>query len=221
MVSVKLSSRDIRRRFARYADVADRAIVKTMNEVVYLGKREFEQIMEEQFEGGVVPFTKMGIRYKKARAEDKSAFVYVAKNRQYIIDAMDGVDVRPKKSGQRNILEPKKGLKRTKKGLNIPNQYVQKRKLQTDKFFIGHPKGLPKTDENYGLWERLGRKGKRGGIARKQIKQRVNIGKTVSRRGKPVFNGRKMLYEFAITASGHRLMRNLEYYKTLQHIIKA
>ena len=216
MLSVKISGRDIKRRFARYADVADNAIIKTMNEVAFLSKRQFEKMMDNAFEGGVVSYSKRGIRYQKATNQTKTAFVYVAKDRQYIIDAMDGIDVTPKKSGQRNLLEPR-NIKRTKVGLNIPNQYVKKKKGQSDLFFIGHPKGLPKTDENYGLWQRIGRKGKRGGIARRRIVQRVNIGRSRSKRSR-VFDGRKILHEFAIYAVSQRLRTNLDYFKTLNFV---
>jgi hypothetical protein len=181
MMTVTLSTGGIEKNLSEYAkSQLPYATAQAMNRVMFFTKKHIERQMDKYYDGGAVAHTKRGVQYKKARKELLVGFVYIdtANNRDYIMTTIDGGEVVPKNK----VLTKPMNLTRLAKGNNIPNKYVAKR-YNDEKFFVGVPKqfnrggGKTPIDHPYsGLWERIGPKGKRGGIARKNIIMRVKFG---------------------------------------------
>ena len=172
------------------------ATAMAINKMRLQGKRGTERDMDRTYEGGAERFSKQGVRYRKATKQLPYGFLYINENRPYILKTIDGGPVKPKKK----VLIKPMNISTNKQG-NIANKAVMKR-YSSDKFFAGKPyrgtapnsarKGV-KTSANdplVGLWQRKGRKGKRGGIARQELEMVVKFGNT--RQQRPFFDARRM-----------------------------
>lgn len=114
----------------------------------------------EVFEGGAVPFTQKGFRYKRSNKRNLIATVFIDPARaKYMQFMVEGGTRFPNK---RAILVATSNSKVNKYG-NIPRGTVQDMIQNKTKFFNGVPKG--KQGSQYeGIWERYGRKtGKNAG----------------------------------------------------------
>lgn len=110
--------------------------------------------------------------------------------REYLRTILNGGDVRPPKPGRKKLIQPVIGnVKLNKHGnLNVKSTFIKMRKQaeakgimagsvknpklkiskktgkpvgKAPKYFYGTPKNKPKSDGNYGLWERVGRSQKK------------------------------------------------------------
>jgi hypothetical protein len=118
-----------------------------------------------------------------------------------------GGTVKPK---GKKLVEPaftggKPALALTKRGKNIPNKFLQNKKENSSRFFIGIPKGRPKSDSYYGLWRRYGKGGlSKRGKARGKIKMILSLAKS-SREQKPIFHSS----EYAMDTFNKRFFRQV------------
>lgn len=136
-----------------------------INRTMYQTQQTLRTAMEKTYKGGAVPFTKSSVLYGKSDKRNLYGMVFVNPNgdRDYIMDTMTGGEVKPAR-GKRTRIQPVR-MRLTKQG-NISNRYDSgsggkvAQMLAKKKFFSGHPKGRAKTDDNAGVWERMGRKGR-------------------------------------------------------------
>jgi hypothetical protein len=159
------------------------ATSQAINKMLFIGKKGTERDMDRIYDGGATRWSKQSIRYAKSTKRLLFGFLYVAddKERAYIMKTIEGGQVIPKKE----VLIQPMNISTNRYG-NIANQAVSKR-YKDPKFFAGKPyrgnapnsarKNIksPANDPKVGLWERIGRKGKRGGIARQNLIMRVQF----------------------------------------------
>lgn len=177
------------KRFEKFVDDYARkeipfATATAINKLLFEGKKGVERDMDKTYKGGATKFSKQGVRYHKATKHLPIGILYIEENRPYVVTTMDGGQVAPKK---RVLIKPV-NIRLSKQG-NIGNKAVAKR-YDDPKYFSGKPyRGTAPNsarksvnnnanDPDVGLWERVGRKGKRGGIARKTIRMIVAFGNT-------------------------------------------
>lgn len=159
------------------------ATAQAINKMLFDGKKGTEKDMDRIYDGGATRWTKQSVRYAKATKKLLFGFLYVAddKERAYVMKTIKGGPVVPEKE----VLIQPMNISTNKYG-NIANKAVSKR-YKNPKFFAGKPyRGnapnsarknvkAPADDPQVGLWERIGRKGKRGGIARQKLIMRVQF----------------------------------------------
>ena len=172
------------------------ATAMAINTMLLQGKRGTERDMDRTYDGGAVRFSKQGVRYIKASKQLPFGFLYIMEDRPYVIKTIDGGPVTP----QKKVLIKPVNIETNAQG-NIAKGAVAKR-YNNNKYFVGKPYrgsapnsarrsvNLNADDPYVGLWVRIGRKGKRGGIARQEIKMVVKFGN--SRLQKKFFDARRM-----------------------------
>jgi hypothetical protein len=172
------------------------ALSQTINKVLFNGKKGMEKDMDRVYDGGATPWTKGGVRYVKSSKQLPVGILYVEEDRAYVMRTIDGGLNAPKKE----VLIKPMNIRVNRYG-NLVKGAVAKR-YNDDKFFAGKPyRGnapnsarknikVSADDPQVGLWERKGKKGKRGGIARQALIMRVQFGNAEMRTG--FFDARKM-----------------------------
>ena len=139
-------------------------------------KRNLVAAVVADYTGGRIPLD--GV-YKKGAGAGFN-------KREYLRTILHGGDVRPPKPGRKNLIQPVIGnVKLNKHGnLNVEKKFIPQRKQAESKgimagsvkkpklkfskktgkpvgkaprYFYGTPRNKPKSDGNYGLWERIGR----------------------------------------------------------------
>lgn len=172
------------------------ATATAINKMLFEGKRGTARDMDRVYDGGATRWSKQSVQYLKATKQLPYGFLYVKEDRPYVVTTMDGGPVIPKKK----VLVKPMNISTNRYG-NIANKAISKR-YSNDKFFAGKPyrgaapnsarKGLDVSadDPDVGLWERMGRKGKRGGVARQTIRMVVKFGNT--RQQRSFFDARRM-----------------------------
>ena len=143
------------------------ALHKTINDVAFETMRGLKGEMNRYYRGGAVPGSKSAIQVDKSKSKrDLLALVYVAPDRaEHIMNTIEGGVVKPG-AGAKTRIRPVK-MRLTRQG-NITNKLnpgkegkIQKM-LAKPKFFSGAPKGSPMDGKNSGIWERMGRGGRKG-----------------------------------------------------------
>lgn len=133
-----------------------------INQTIFQAQQIVRKSMDRYYEGGPVPFTRSGILFTKSHKRDLHAMVYVNPNRgEYIANTIYGGVVKPARG--RTRVRPVR-MRLTKQG-NISNKYSGgagkvAKMLAKPKYFSGVPRGKAKTENNAGVWERMGRGGK-------------------------------------------------------------
>jgi len=186
MYSVKIPKTYFKRKYSKYLDNVDYAIAQTINATLFDSKKYFESMINVNFAGGATRYTKQQVRYAPATKQQPIGILFVTKPGWYIMRTMDGGMVKPF-PGMTSLVQPV-NVRLSKYG-NLRRGYVTAKKTNS-KFFIGTPKGRPKNDDYYGLWERLGRKGKG------TIKMRVKLS-AKSRVARKTFSGRQLTMKYA------------------------
>lgn len=172
------------------------ATAMAINRMLFEGKKGTARDMDKVYDGGATRWSKQAVQYIKASKQLPYGFLYVKEDRPYIVTTMDGGPVTPTKQ----VLIKPMNISINKYG-NITKGAVAKR-YNNDKFFAGKPYrgnapnsaraavNVNADDPDVGLWERMGRKGKRGGIARQTIRMVVKFGN--SRIQRSFFDARRM-----------------------------
>jgi hypothetical protein len=161
-INVSSNIKEITRNLSRYQkDQIPFAASQTINQLATrLSFNVLPQKTTEVFQGGAVPFTQKGFRYKRSNKRNLIATVFIDPARaKYMQFMVQGGTRFPDK---RAILVATSNSKLNKYG-NIPRGTLQDMIQNKTKFFNGIPKG--KQGSNYeGIWERYGRKtGKNAG----------------------------------------------------------
>jgi len=199
MLTVKVNTKNFQRNVvdsmkSQVPFAISHAINKTMSAV----RKDQIKMMDQVFEGGATRFTKGSARVQYSNKRNLTSYLfYPGGDRAYVQTLIKGGKVLPKK---RKLVEPAltggKAAIRLNKFGNIPKGFVKKQQEQkSDKFFVGIPKGRPKSDEYYGLWRRYGKGGlDKRGRARGRIKLMVSMAKT-ERYQKPIFESSDYAYQ--------------------------
>jgi hypothetical protein len=147
-----------------YARNLDFATSLAINGTAYDTQQAVRKGMDIHYDGGPVSFTRSGILFTKSSKRNLHAMVYINPNRgDFIKTTIEGGMVTPLRGKTR--VRPVK-MRLTKQG-NISNRYQAgqggkvQRLLAKPKYFSGVPKGMPNTPNNQGVWERMGRGGKK------------------------------------------------------------
>jgi len=188
MITIKIPKTQIKRKFSKYASEIDYTIAATINKSLFETKNYLADVMDKAYDGGATRFTKQQIQYAKASKQKQHGVLYVRPGGEYIIKTIDGGIVKPF-ARTIGLIQPIKGNAPLSKQGNLRRGYV-KSKQKNSKYFIGHPKGRPMTDDNFGLWRRTGRKGRQG------LKLEVKMSEK-SRYQKSIFNGRRLAAVYA------------------------
>lgn len=172
------------------------ATAQAINKMLFQGKQGTNKDMDRVYDGGATRWTKSAVQYLKATKELPFGFLYIKDDRPYVMTTIDGGQVTPSKQ----VLIKPMNISTNRYG-NIAKGAIAKR-YDNPKFFSGKPyrgtapnsarKSVSHSadDPDVGLWERMGRKGKRGGIARQTIRMVVKFGNT--RMQRRFFDARKM-----------------------------
>lgn len=154
---VEIDSRDLRKiERAGYGRQIPYALSRSINRLVYLAQQEVRSKADRHIDKGATPWTKSGIRYRNSRKSNLVSEVYVADGREYLKKVVYGGEVRPEKSA---LVVPAK-IRLNKYG-NISRGKVRKLTANKAKFFVGVPKGKADVPDNEGVWERMGRGGRK------------------------------------------------------------
>ena len=172
------------------------ASAMAINRLLFEGKKGTERDMDRTYDGGAEKWTKWGVQYVKATYQAPVGILYIKDDRPYVLKTIDGGDVLPKKE----VLIKPVNISVNRHG-NIKYGAVKK-KYHDDRYFVGKPyrgnapnsarKGIkyPASDPDVGLWERVGKRGPRGGIARQKVRMIVSF--SDRRFQKPFFPAREM-----------------------------
>jgi len=172
------------------------ATSQAINKMLFEGKKGTSRDMDRVYDGGATRWSKQAVQYAKSTKKLLYGFLYVKDDRPYVMKTIDGGQVTPSKK----VLIKPMNISTNRYG-NIANKAVSKR-YDNPKFFAGKPyrgsapnsgrqsQNISADDPNVGLWERMGRKGKRGGIARQTIRMIVKFGNT--RVQQKFFDARRM-----------------------------
>jgi hypothetical protein len=204
MISVNIPKTHFKRKYSKYMDQVDFALVQTTNATLFDSKKYFERLMDVNFDGGATRFTKQQIRYSSATKQQPIGVLFVTRSGSYIITVMDGGVVKPF-PGMTGLVQP--ANVRVNKYGNLRRGYV-KQKSSESKFFVGTPAGMAKNDRNYGLWQRVGQRNKSSTISKTTGKTRNMKGKTgklklivsMGKRSRPqkkTFSGRQLAAKYA------------------------
>ena len=183
------------------------AISHAINKTLSAVRKDQIQQMDRVFDGGAVRYTKGSPRILYSSKRDLEGFLYYPANYGYMHEVIQGGTVLPK---GRKLVEPsftrgKSAVTLTKRGKNIPNKFLKNNKEKKDKFFIGIPKGRPKSDSYYGLWRRYGKGGlSKRGKPRGRIKLIISMAKT-KREQKAIFHSA----EYAVAEFNKRIYRQI------------
>jgi len=188
MITIKIPKTQIKRKFTKYAKEIDFTIAATINKSLFETKNYMAKAMDQAYEGGATRFTKQQIQYTKATKQMQHGVLYVRRGGDYIIPTLDGGKIKPFPNTVGLIQPLPENVRLSKQG-NLRRGYV-KSKETNPKFFIGYPKGRPRSPKNYGLWRRTGRKGREG------LNLEVKMSKK-SRVQTRVFNGRMLARIYA------------------------
>lgn len=162
------------------------AINKTMSAV----RKDQIKKMDIVFDGGAVAYTKKSPHVAYSDKRDLTSVLFFPKEFGYMHSVIKGGTVTPR---NKKLVEPaftggKAALALTKRGKNIPNKFLQNKKENSSRFFVGIPKGRPNSDSYYGLWKRIGKGGKsKRGKSRGKLKLILSLAKS-SREQKPIFH---------------------------------
>ena len=172
------------------------ATAQAINKMLFEGKKGTSRDMDRVYDGGATRWSKQGVQYVKATKQLPYGFLYIKEDRPYVMKTIDGGQVTPTKK----VLIKPVNISTNRYG-NIAKGAVGKR-YDDPKYFVGKPYrgnapnsarkavNLSADDPDVGLWERMGRKGKRGGIARQNIRMVVKFGN--SRIQRKFFDARRM-----------------------------
>jgi len=188
MITIKIPKTQIKRKFTKYAKEIDFTIAATINKSLFETKNYLADVMDKAYDGGATRFTKQQIQYTKASKQMQHGVLYVRPGGEYIIKTIDGGIIKPF-ARTIGLIQPLKGNAPLSKQGNLRRGYV-KSKQKNSKYFIGHPKGRPQSDDNFGLWRRTGRGGRQG------LKLEVKMS-AKSRSQKSIFNGRRLAAIYA------------------------
>jgi|GEM_PF-3586906 len=143
------------------------ATTYTVNELAFkISRQEMPKRADKVFTGGATGWTKRGFAYKKAKRGQSSSKVFIRDSQaEYMKYQIDGGTRRPERVA---ISIPTHKTRKNKYGNVTPGQW---NKLITDKkkFFTGKPKGA-KHPTNGGIYQRLGKGGKKNYIMRAAYK---------------------------------------------------
>lgn len=173
------------------------AISHAINRTMSAVRKDQIKMMDQVFEGGATRFTKGSARVQYSNKRNLTSFLfYPGGDRAYVQTLIKGGKVIPKK---KKLVEPAfyngKPATRLNKFGNIPNKFIVKQKDKKDRFFVGIPKGRPKSDSYYGLWRRYGKGGlDKRGRARGKIKMMISMAKR-QRDQKAIFHSSDYAYE--------------------------
>ena len=216
MLAVKIDTRNFQRNVVdsmkkQVPFAISHAINKTMSAV----RKDQIKMMDQVFEGGATRFTKGSARVQYSNKRNLTSYLfYPGGDRAYVQTLIKGGQVLPK---GRKLVEPAftsgKPATRLNKFGNIPNKFIQSQKEKSDKFFIGIPKGRPKSDEYYGLWRRYGKGGlDKRGRARGRIKLMISMAKR-ERFQKPIFDSSDYAYQEFMARIYRQLPASFRYAK--------
>lgn len=158
------------------------ATAQAINRMLFLGKKGTEKDMDRVYDGGATRWSKQSIRYASATKQLRYGFLYISEDRPYVMKTIDGGKVSPN-TGKSVLIKPV-NIRTSREG-NLAYKAVANR-YDNPKYFAGKPyrgtapnsgrKGkVTPDDKKVGLWERVGRKGKKGGIARQELKMIVKF----------------------------------------------
>lgn len=160
------------------------ATAQAINKLLFEGKKGTTRDMDRVYDGGATRWSKQAVQYQKATKQLPFGFLYVKDDRPYVMTTIDGGQVTPTKQ----VLIKPINITTNRYG-NIAKGAIAKR-YDNPKYFAGKPYrgSAPNSarkavnysadDPDVGLWERMGRKGKRGGVARQTIRMIVKFGNT-------------------------------------------
>lgn len=188
MITIKIPKTQIKRKFTKYAKEIDFTIAATINKSLFETKSYMAKVLDQAYQGGATRFTKQQIQYTKATKDMQHGVLFVRKGGEYIIPTMDSGTIKPFPKTQGLIQPLAENVRLSKQG-NLRRGYVKSKK-NDPKFFVGYPKGRPKSPDNYGLWRRTGRKGRVG------LNLEVKMSEK-SRVQKRIFNGRMLAKMYA------------------------
>lgn len=172
------------------------ATAQAINKMLFEGKKGTSKDMDRVYDGGATRWSKQAVQYAKATKQLLYGFLYIKEDRPYVMKTIDGGQVNPTKK----VLIKPVNISTNRYG-NIAKGAVGKR-YDDPKYFAGKPYrgnapnsarkavNMSADDPDVGLWERMGRKGKRGGIARQNIRMIVKFGN--SRIQRKFFDARRM-----------------------------
>jgi len=136
------------------------AMSMALNDVArQAGSKTLKEKADDVFEGGAVPYTKSGFRYKKSNKRNLTAEVFVERGRADYMRLQIYGGIRTPKD--KKILIPTQHTRLNRYG-NITRGTYSKIINDRSKYFSGIPKGLS-GDQNRGIWERYGRATRSGG----------------------------------------------------------
>ena len=146
----------------------------TVNNLAFeIARKEMPKRADKVFDKGATAWTKRGFGYKKAKSGQSSSRIFIRANQaKYLKYQIDGGTRTPEGS---IIAIPHHKTRKNKYGNLTRGQWAQ---LITnkDKFFTGVPKGA-KTKTDGGIYQRLGKGGKKNYIMRAAYKPAANYKK--------------------------------------------
>lgn len=144
------------------------AFSRTINGAMFEAKDKVVREMDRHIEGGATRWTKTGMKVYRGKKRNPTARLVFKSNRAYMEEIMHGGR---KTAVRKKLPEPIKENVRSKAELNargnIPRSlYAKAREAKGGggsygRYFIGYPRGRPKSDSYYGLYRRYGKPGYR------------------------------------------------------------
>jgi hypothetical protein len=145
------------------------AFSRTLNGALFEAKDKVQASMDKHIEGGATRFTKQGMKVNRSTKRNLKASLVFKQDRAYMEEIMHGGR---KTAVRKKIPEPIKSNIRSKSELNvkgnIPRSLYKKARAAKGggggsygRYFIGYPRGRPKSDSYYGIYRRVGKPGYR------------------------------------------------------------
>lgn len=164
-INITLNTDAVMQRMKDQAKQMPFALSVAINKTIAETRPFVQRLMDLQYEGGPVPFTKRALFYTKSTKRDLRAALLVHRDAEYIIVTAQG-GIRTKTDpGKKAMISPVRDgkyrvpYKTTAQG-NVPYKKAPNLLKNKDKYFSGNPRG--KAGEKYaGIWMRVGKGGKK------------------------------------------------------------
>jgi len=154
------------------------AMSKTMNQALSSAKKAVIGSMNKEIEGGATRFTKTGMKVYWTKKRNLNGSIVFKSDRDYMQEIMHGGN---KKARNKKLPEPVIAQAKNKSELNkfgnVPRSLYKRASDKADKkYFMGIPRGRPKSDRYRGIWRRQGKPGYyKNGKARGRINMVVSF----------------------------------------------
>lgn len=157
-ISVKSNVQEIAKSLSRrHKKQVPFAASRALNDVAFSARKESNLQTNKIFKGGATAFTRRAFLAKKSHKTRLFSEVFVNDSHSYMSYQIEGGNRFPKNQAVR---VPTNNTKLNKYG-NSSKAKLKAFMNNKDKYFSGVPKGMP--DAGAGIWERYGRKTKKGG----------------------------------------------------------